>query len=267
MTDRVITCVLAGSWPKPATNWEGPGLAPATKVDGESYVIALRDACARHAPGVPFVCFSDRPRIGDVDVRVLPPGLPMWWGKIYNFAGHFPYGTRLLAFDLDTVIVRSLEPLLAVPLDLPVFIKGTWKHPCAHRSGVFSYQLTPETDAIWNEFVNPAQTRLGAPFTHPRIGKHVGIWNDEQWFGVYVGKNAWRGWHEVLAPGVLLGFKTDMHMSTQPLERETHVVYFDGLPRPHDVVAPWNYLTAPEHLRGEIPAEASLPVTGKWRIL
>ncbi len=167
----------------------------------------------------------------------------------------------------EIVIVRSLEPLLAVPLDLPVFIKGTWKHPCAHRSGVFSYQLTPETDAIWNEFVNPAQTRLGAPFTHPRIGKHVGIWNDEQWFGVYVGKNAWRGWHEVLAPGVLLGFKTDMHMSTQPLERETHVVYFDGLPRPHDVVAPWNYLTAPEHLRGEIPAEASLPVTGKWRIL
>lgn len=248
----VITCVLQGQWPQ-----KRPDL-------GVRYVTKLRDMCARHARGVPFVCFSDR-EIPGVETRIIPPGLPGWWGKLYNFApGQFVHGTRVLALDLDVSIVGSLEPVLAVPLDLPVFIKGTWAHMGAHRSGVFSYQISPETDRIYTDFPRAAP-RLTPPFTHPKLGSRVGLWNDEQWFGVYINPKLWRGWNDVL-PGAVVGYKTDLHQSMQPLEKDVAVVYFDGEPRPHDVVAEWNPHCLEEHwgADGKTPRD-DLPTTDKWR--
>lgn len=251
----VITCVLEGSWPQ-----DRPDLGP-------RYAQVLRDMCARHAPGVPFVCFADR-EIPGVEVRRLPPGLPEWWGKIYAMAPeHFPVGTRLLGLDLDTVVAGSLEPVLSVPLDLPVFIKGCWSTPPGqapiHRSGVHSLMVSEKTHLIWHEFTHPPQLHTKPPFWHPRIGKRTGLFNDEQWFGMYIQGGQWRGWHELL-PGAVVGYKTDLHQSMQPLEKEVAVVYFDGRPRPHDVVADWN----PHNIHGAdgyVTRKETMPICGSWR--
>jgi hypothetical protein len=206
---------------------------------GNRYVRVLRDMCARHAPGVPFVCFADREIGYGVETRILPEGLPGWWGKLYNLKpGQFAHGTRVLALDLDTVIAGPLQPVLDVPLDLPVFIKGTWAYATAHRSGVFSIEVTPETQTIWTDFEHNL-VRGKPPYFHPRMSRRVGFWNDEQWFGFYLQPNRFRGWQDVL-PGRVLGYKTDLKSSNQPLEKDVAIVYFDGQPRPHLVEAPWN---------------------------
>lgn len=87
---------------------------------GPEYVNRLHAAVRRHLPeeaaDAIFVCFTDNGEGLDegVEVRPLPSGLPLWWGKAYLFSEEAGLdGHRSLFLDLDQVILGSLAPLIA----------------------------------------------------------------------------------------------------------------------------------------------------------
>lgn len=226
MRDTFIVTVLSGDWPQ-----SNPALGP-------TYVKKLQQMCRKCVPGISFICFTDR-EIPGVTTRYLPPWLPGWWGKLYAFApSNFPLGSRVVVMDLDTVII-SLDEILAVDLTTPVFIRDAYFRQHA-GSGIFSFKASRDTARIWLDFPHGAK---GPPFVHPLTGPSL---TDEHWIHNYLGKDNWKGWDEVL-PGHVVSFKHDLHQSCEDLPPEVGVVFFDGEPRPHDAVAPWNPHALAEH--------------------
>lgn len=234
LRDTFIVTVLSGAWPQ-----NRPDLGP-------MYVHRLQKMCRDSIPGIPFICFTDR-EIPGVVTRYLPPWLPGWWGKLYAFApSNFPLGSRILVLDLDTV-VRRLDKVLAVDLTVPVFIRDA--HFRTHAgSGVFSFRTSRQTARIWLDF--PYEQK-GPPFQHPTGGPKL---TDEHWIHEYIMKprdaTNWLGWDEML-PGRVVSYKHDLHQSCEDLAPEVDVVFFDGNPRPHEVVARWNPHALAEH--GTVP--------------
>jgi hypothetical protein len=223
LRDTFVVTVLSGNWPQ-----NRPDL-------GITYVRKLQAMVRACIPGLPFVCFTDR-EIPGVVTRYLPPWLPGWWGKLYAFAPtNFPLGSRVLVMDLDTV-VRRLDKVLDVDLGKPIFIRDA--HFRTHAgSGVFTFRTTRETARIWLDFPHGS---IGPPYQHPSDLTALGMKvTDEHWIHHYIQPHKWLGWDEVL-PGRVLSYKHDLFQSCEPLPEDCDVVFFDGEPRPHDVVAGWN---------------------------
>ena len=250
LRDTFIVTTLVGAWPQSRSEL------------GPTYVRKLQAMCRASIPGIPFICFTDR-EIPGVCTRYLPPWLPGWWGKLYAFAPScFPLGSRVLVMDLDTV-VRDLHKVLAVDLSVPVFIRDAYMRLHA-GSGIFSFRTSRETARVWLDFPHGSN---GPPFKHPATESPLGLkLTDEHWLHHYIMKRpggisyqnqqiiwdaplgGWRGWDELL-PGRVLSYKHDLNQSCEPLPDDCDIVFFDGEPRPHDVVADWN----PHNIHGAAP--------------
>lgn len=253
-----IACVLTGRWPQ-----VHPKLAARFPDLGERYVEHLYAMVSRFAPvGTPwtFTCFTDRlpHHMPDIPTRKLPEHIDGWFNKLYLFSPDaFPEGSRVLYFDLDTAIVGTLTALAGVRLDVPVFLRDVWAASHA-ASGLFSFRAGPALYPIWTEFaLNIGRRR---PFASPRPFPMAkvpgwgpmtqGIHTDEQWLHHYIYPNGWAAWQD-LVPGACLSYKYDVKGQNRDkapptgLTPDARVVFFHGLPRPHDVVAPWN-----PHFRG-----------------
>jgi hypothetical protein len=222
LRDTFIVTVLSGEWPQ---NRPDLGITYVRKLN------AMVQAAFPVKDRASFVCFTDR-EIPGIVTRYLPPWLPGWWGKLYAFApSNFPLGSRVLVLDLDTV-VRRLDQILAVDLERPIYIRDAAFRTHA-GSGVFSFRTGTASARIWRDFPHGSK---GPPFMHPVAGPKV---TDEHWMHHYLPAGDWLGWDEVL-PGRVLSYKHDLHQSCEPLPPECDLVFFDGEPRPHDVVADWN---------------------------
>lgn len=86
---------------------------------GVEYVANLRAMVAKHLTrDHRFVCLTDRPGQlpGGIEAIsiTLPKGLFGWWGKIELFRARRFEG-RVLYLDLDTLVVRSLDPIADYP--------------------------------------------------------------------------------------------------------------------------------------------------------
>jgi len=111
--------------PRPALDcsaWETCGVSGLTVVCvkwgsryDSSYVNRLYEGVRRHySEAVPFVCFTENGEglTCGVEVRPLPDGYRLWWGKAYLFSSAAGLdGRRVLYLDLDQVLVGSLEQL------------------------------------------------------------------------------------------------------------------------------------------------------------
>lgn len=66
-----------------------------------------------------FVCLTDRPHLlpKGVEPAVIPNPAPHfgWWAKVQLFNRALPLNGRVLALDLDTLIVAPLAPILDYP--------------------------------------------------------------------------------------------------------------------------------------------------------
>lgn len=131
---------------------------------GPEYVTRLQTMVARHlaAPHV-FLCLTDR---GDArallpaDVRVIDVsalGLPGWWPKMALFDPEIRGPGRCIYFDLDTVIVGDLLPLLNLPGYFGICknfarLAGVPNWPCRFGSCVMSFAPDWDSSAIWQAF-------------------------------------------------------------------------------------------------------------------
>lgn len=85
-----------------------------------NYVNRLHSGVRKHLPSyardAAFVCFTDAGEGIDesIEIRPLPQGLPLWWGKAHLFSEEAGLdGRRVLYLDLDQVIVGDMSGLIA----------------------------------------------------------------------------------------------------------------------------------------------------------
>ena len=186
---------------------------------GPWHVAWLRDQCAKHLPGIPFVCFSD------IDVpceRVrLAYTYPGWWSKLEVFLTDRLPGD-VLYLDLDTVIVGNLQPLLGGKTTC----LADFNRPSTLQSSIM-YLTEFDRRCLWHEWSRD-------PAWHMERFK---VGGDQDFVEEVL--NDWRRWQDVL-PGAFVSYKVDMKAKglTEP-PAGARVVVFHGQPRPWQVEANW----------------------------
>lgn len=194
---------------------------------GPEYVNILFDMVSRNLPAgtYRFSCLTDDPTgIGPgIGIMPLPADLETWWGKLYLFRpGAFPDGTRVVFFDLDTLVVGNIGKL--VQYSGPFATLNDFYQP--HRVGpaVMMWEAGNYTTSIWEEWVACGKPR------HPM--------GDLWWIGqLDQGRFAHRADKlQDLYPGAFVSFKA--HCKPYP-PKDAKVVCFHGQPRPHNCTEEW----------------------------
>lgn len=200
----IVTCVLR----------TGGEYAP-------EHVEALYDQVARHWSGpLTFAVLTDAApsAFADRPIKVLPlrADYPGWWAKMELFAPWEEFnGIDLLCFDLDTVIVGSLDDLRH-PGGLTL-LTDFYKVALA-QSGLM-YLPAAERPAIW-------QAWSADPERMMRQFRGDGELLDYYW------RHRAHRW-QVLRPGAVVSYK--VHVRQQPgqvVPAGARVVCFHGKPRP-----------------------------------
>lgn len=197
----------------------------AGKAYGPEYVNRLGSMIGRHLKqDFRLFCLTDDPRGLDdrIDVIPLPVDLEKWWGKLYFFKpGVLPAGERVIYFDLDTLIVGSLDELVKY-------------------RGSFATLM----DFYWPHLVGPAVMLWEA-------GKHAQIWErweeegrpehsmGDLWWLNSIDDGRWVqkvDRLQLIYPYTFISYK--VHCVPTPLP-EASVVCFHGEPKPHNCGAEW----------------------------
>lgn len=278
-----IACLLTGSWPHPT-----PALRQKVPDLSERYVEHLYAGVSRFMPpNIPwrFTCFTDREpqHMPGIPTHKLPGGYNGWFNKLYLFSPEaYPAGARVLYFDLDTAITGNLARLATASLDVPILLRDVWASAHA-ASGVMSFRAGPALHPVWAEFRNrglhpPPYTAVAARLkagTAYQEGKGRMIRTDEQWLHQYLYPDNWAGWQDIFGETALVSYKKNiLGMNSgkgwraprgwKPADTDTSVVYFHGVPRPHDVVVPWQSNWRGVHDRPQGTAVAAHRIEEIW---
>ena len=129
-TDIIVCCVCTGpKFPK-------------------HYVFRLQAMVKKHLSfDHTFACITERKSdfgfIGS-GIHVIPPERPefngSWYSKINLFSPHtFPHGTRVLFFDLDVVIIDSIDDLVLCEEPFIMIREFNAKPEAAHNASIMSW--------------------------------------------------------------------------------------------------------------------------------
>lgn len=188
---------------------------------GADYVNRLYDGVVRNLQaGFPgrFTCFTDDPTGLDpgIHTREVPAGLSGWWAKLYLFSAEaFEAGDRVLYFDLDTVITGPLDNLAMCQSDFAM-LRDVYD-PTHAGSGVMAWEAGRYT-GIWESWVNAGRPDIPG--------------GDQVWIETCTEADRLQD----LYPGRLRSYKVDCRYG---IPKNTSVVFFHGLPRPHEVTEGW----------------------------
>jgi len=178
------------------------------------HVERLQDQCARYAPGVEFRCLSDVPAPGRIKIRHDWPG---WWAKMEMFRLRGP----ILYMDLDTTIVQTLTPLLAVARSEPfVALRDFNPHQRELQSSLMAWSGCMRR--LYRAF-------LADPAKHMAENNSGRWWGDQGFIERRASKRAY--WQELL-PGAVVSWKK--HCSNG-VPDGARVVCFHGRPKPWDL--------------------------------
>jgi len=174
---------------------------------GPGHVEALRRMCAQHAPAHRFVCLTDMPDGVGQGAVALHRDWPGWWAKIELFWLRGP----VLYFDLDTVIVRDIGPLIDAAADrkfviLRDFYRGQ-RNPRAMQSAMMYW--SGDQSRLADGFELQPRFYIGGDPEY--LEQHLGVTPDY--------------WQDI-APGQIGSFKAS------PRTAEERVIIFHGRPRP-----------------------------------
>lgn len=211
--------------------WQG-------SVFGVEYVERLHDMVRRNLPDGfrgRFVCLTDRPlelaRFPGIEAIPLTQGLQGWWAKMELFRPQtFEHGDRIWYFDLDTVITGPLDKLFEFPGAFGL-LEDVYR-PGGFQSSVMSWIAgTPLANSIWTEWDGH-----GRP--HYAGGDQEAL--EHHWATFLPQRIGGKPWPpdmlQAYAPGCLRSYKAECVWS---VPKGTSVVFFHGLPRPHDVLTGW----------------------------
>jgi hypothetical protein len=183
-----------------------------------------------------FYCLTDTPiGVSDITEIKLHHLWPGWWSKIELFRPHFPEGSRMLYFDLDTIIVGDINGLANIKGADWVMLGDFYHRPPKHdrialASGMMMWRANDQEE-IYTAFARQS-TRI--------MGMTRG---DQQWIAR---KNGNAQMWETIAPNQVVSYKVHCRDANNgELPEGARVVCFHGVPKPKDVSHPW----ALEHWR------------------
>ena len=188
-----------------------------------------------------FVCLTDE-TLGlhpDIETMKLPEDLEGWYGKLYMFKrGLFPDGERMVFFDLDTLILGSLEEVIsykgqfAVPTD--------FYFPERIGPAVMLWEAGDYTAGIWDEWVAQGKPR----------NQYGDLWWLNNLDQGRFAKKADR--LQKLFPKSFVSYKVSCH----PLPpKGAKVVCFHGRPRPHEAAEQVEWVDMAWRVGGSIRAD------------
>lgn len=119
------------------------------------WVRALRHGVARHLEEPhEFVCLTDQWRNGlgrDVHAVPLRYKWPGWWSKFELFRpGLFAADDAVVYFDLDTLVVGSLDPLVELAGRSDFGLLHDWFPPHLANTGVMVWRLGEKSERVWD---------------------------------------------------------------------------------------------------------------------
>lgn len=186
---------------------------------GAEYVNTLASMVGRTLPTEhKFICFTDDPEGLDegIEVRPLPAGLTGWWAKLYLFSKEAGLDGRVMYFDLDTVIVGSLEQIAEYQGEFAIL--SDFYRPKGYGSGVMAWE-GGTLSHIWEYYDEAGRPNIQG--------------GDQAWIEK-IQDNADR-WQD-LYPGAFVSYKK--HAQEWP-PADAAVVCFHGEPRPHEYPSAW----------------------------
>lgn len=211
------------------------------KIGGDydrKYVKSLVDGVRRNSTSCRIVCLTDDPGLKSIgydidDVTRLDYGWSGWWSKMEMFRQPGPF----LFFDLDTVIVRSIDPLIEwVESNENFFmmLRGFYKNDLC--SGIMAWD--GDVSWIFNEFVSTV--KRGRFEIRPNAitlrVNNIRYRGDQEWIRLFLGQQT-LGRRIVMVQDVFDGvYSYKVHVAeNKRLPIDTRVVCFHGRPRPHEV--------------------------------
>lgn len=184
---------------------------------GPEYSARHVQALAKQVPGLVALTDAAVPGVTTVPLRYDFPG---WWAKLELFSGSI--SGDLLYFDLDTVVLGDIAPLLAAGRTT---VLRDFYHPSTMGSGLM-YIAEADKAEPWANFVKDPGRIIS---THKRFP----LWGDQGFLNGYIGRS--QKWQDII-PGQVVSYKRDCRKGLPPGAR---VVCFHGKPRPWDISAAW----------------------------
>lgn len=191
---------------------------------GADYVNKLYDMVSRNLQvGFPgqFVCFTDDARDLDpaIAVREVPKDLSDrgWMAKLWLFSKEaFPDGGRVLYFDLDTVITGPLDAIAMCCNDFAI-LRDVYR-PEGLQSSVMCWD-SQQFHRIWKSWDEAGRPEIegGDQAWIEQTIPHADILQD-------------------IYPRRFRSYKVDCRFG---IPQGASVVFFHGLPRPHEVTEGW----------------------------
>lgn len=122
---------------------------------GVEYVARLKAMVAKHLTREHrFVCLTDRPWDLPVDIAAIPiPGVGKmfgWWAKVRLFERGL-FDGRVVYLDLDTLIVKDLDPIVDFPSSFALVPTAGSFQPKSHHQVV---KLFNSSVMVWDAGVN-----------------------------------------------------------------------------------------------------------------
>lgn len=171
---------------------------------------------AKQIPGL--VCLADVPVEG-VPTIALPSQWPGWWAKMHLFNPDLIEGD-ILFFDLDTVVVGSLEDF---DIGFTTML-ADFAYPERLGTGLM-YIAAADKEVVWKAWMK-------SPDKHMDRCRTRECWGDQGFLGSVLSPQRWQ---DVL-PGRIVSYKQDCQ---DGLSDEADVVCFHGEPRPWASGEPW----------------------------
>lgn len=142
------------------------------------YVEKLRNMIHRHTPSIlwkmdqaQIICITDQPEQVEGVINRNVSHLEGWWGKMSLFDPDIRLGHKgpTIYFDLDTVIVDALHPLVDYAFAFHKFAicanftrrSGKLNYPCAYGSCVMIFPPSFGYD-VWSQFIGNSEEMMGA---------------------------------------------------------------------------------------------------------
>lgn len=183
---------------------------------GPEYVNRLAAMVARHTT-LPyrFVCLTDDPAGVTCETAPIGTDAPGWWAKLVLFRPHPALvGQRVLFFDLDTVLVGSIDPLLAYRGEFAIL--RDFYRPQGYGSAIMAFAAGFGPN-VWTSFLAKRDDIMASAHS------------DQTWIEHEV-PQADR-WQDV-CPGLIGSYKAD---AMQDSPKGFAVCCFHGIPKPHEV--------------------------------
>lgn len=179
MADISVICAL----------WSGNFKGGRSRMYSPVYISRLKDMLTKHTTKeLDFVCFSNWPkREFREDIRVIPleRHWPAWWSKVEMFRPGMDLENRVLAMDIDVIIVGDMDEI--IDFDAELAIADYWAY-----SGFRSKRVA----------IDRSKRKKDGLILIPQYSSDVIIYNrgmcerlytefDPKYMGVYCGDQDW----------------------------------------------------------------------------